>query len=535
MSNHHADGRPRIVSCPLYYPTFGAAGLALWLLSSLSGQTTYPGLVVTFLAGTLAIVALLFSLVACVFGRVTADADGLRWRDWRGWHDVPWEDVTDYYDELPAHAPGRTERVRNLVVVARGGDILRFNPHWLHAEKLRSRIAERAVNATPVNALGQSGLWMAHGARPADFPRTFAYLERDLKRERWQAATTTVIVCCLFLAPSVWMTSWLLGMMDANLARMVYLFTRQTSLAVAFTLLSLLPLGFVVPFLWHFFVSEGARRDTRARSRRGESLVATADGLTFYEDGEGRFAPWESVVGYHFGSALQSKDPLAMLAFYVRARPCHVRTTDGKRFVVTNRISGFPLLQYLLRRYATEAVEEQWEENNREALGGVAARWTGGEEGKGDRVFSMRTRNLRNALVATIVGSLFLLIAAADVVVVSDDMRRKGVGADEIAFLVLAMVPLAILCTVGLALIYWKNRVTLGAAGLTDYGLGGSRFVPWAAVRKVESVSGTLWLEVEGEKPLAIRPAAYAYGSEIARHIEEYRRPHSRRSVQADV
>lgn len=519
----------RITSRPFFSMTGALGALACYyLLSSVTWPSfvspmVYPGIGITLLAYTL------YTLITFSWGGITADETGLRWRDWRGAHFVAWADVTTYYDALPRFAQGRTEQVRSMVVLAGDGTVLRFDLQWWNGDRLRAWIAEKAISVASHRLPDGTSGWIAQGARPSDLPQTFSYSRIEIRNERLQASCLTFAVCCAILGPFAWLFSDILGGLSATASSFRDdWYSEVSSILLGF---SLLLLACVSPFFWHFSRSERARRDADKRVRRTESLQVTAEGLTFFIDGEERFASWESIVGYHFGSPLKSGSLFAHLFFYSRFLSCHIRTTDGKRFVLTNRISRFPLLQYILRRYATEAVEENLVENNREALGGIAARWTGGEEGNGDHVYHMRTRTFRNSLCSmAFVSAIFLTV------LISEWLSSPYLESmyPLARFILMTLTLISVAGTILTSGFYWFSRVTVGRRGVLLTWLGKDRFVPWSAVQQMENISGTLYLTVESESPLQITPTGYAFGTEIERRIEECLRQYSRRAQLAD-
>jgi len=128
-------------------------------------------------------------------------------------------------------------------------------------------------------------------------------------------------------------------------------------------------------------------RYREAGHRRSEQITVDTNGIVF-EDGARRVgAAWAEVTGY--GAV---PGPGALTIRYV------VETRQGD-FDFLPVLSGATLLMAIIRRYAQEAADKEWRPRvSLEALGGEAARWSGGRVGIGARVYHYRTRANRAVL-----------------------------------------------------------------------------------------------------------------------------------------
>jgi hypothetical protein len=460
---------------------------------------------------------------------VTADSIGLTWTDLRGKHHATWEDVMDFYSVIPEESKGSTENILRYEVVSHSGEILRFAPHWFNYEELRDRIAERAVNANIAILPDGSRGWEVNGARPMDLPVTFTYDQARLRAQSRKATLQMLCRTALFLWPTVFIVaSW----------HYLYLgFPPSFSIGLL--------LGFVVTLffygvtlfsgaqeIWQWWRGLRARRETRERMRRGERFEASGNGLTFYQDGEARFAPWQSITGYDFvvksqpgGDGLFER--IVNTTTNAKAPVCRIRTVDGKEFPLTNRLSQFPLLQRLLRRYAPDAIESQIAANSKEALGGVSSRWTGGEEGKGSRVFHLHTRS--NNVMVFGMGIWGAVIFGMGFVRSSQEFQSWGT---PIMYLVGS---LAFAGALYLGVTIFKSRLELSDEGLTLINVTQRQRVPWGTVHRVDTEGHLLVLILDDDTKISLYHTQYAYGSEIRGQIEERIRPFQKRAAQGDV
>jgi hypothetical protein len=493
--------------------TFLAFALALGVVGAFAGS---GGAAMFLSAGILGLLGGWLAWYG-LWNYATADATGLRWRNWRGAHAVRWDEITDFYEVLPRFSAGRNTVILGGEVATEDGRKLFLPITWKDRDALRRTIAERATNATAALQPDGSRAWFPLGARPADFPATFGYDPEAIRRERGQAAGVVAAICALAGVPFALAIGTFL---NVGLAR------HPLALLILLSITTLPLLGLGGMMLWRLARSAKARRDATRRAENGERFEVRADGFTHYAGGEGRSASWESVVGYDFAS------PKIVAPLLELAPVCRIRTEDNREFTFTNRISRFPLLQYLLRTRATEAVEARHANDQKEALGGVAVRWTGGEEGNGDRVFHCRTRTMRTGILLM---GVFSLIAVTGIILFLTRATGDPNPDRPSRWLPNTYALFAIPGLTFSLLTFYTRRLILRKDGLATQFAGKERFIPWADITDVREENGQLHIAVARGKPLLIAPTTFAYGSEIRERLEEYRRPFLRRVAQADV
>ena len=291
--------------------------------------------------------------------RILADASGLRWRGRFGWKSARWEEVRDFYDDLPVRA-GRDSG--QATIKAPSGTVS-FSRQWTNVGPLRALVARRAANAA-------TGEWGLLGTRSCDrWPRVFRY-------DTWQ---------------NIWAPRILLKLVLTGFG---YAFAKPIQQAVGLAGLVGWPmkLALFAPYLLIFFLYAGPllfvfAQYRAAGRRRAERIRVDMEGIVF-EDGARRFeAAWADVTGYQIAGGAG-----ALSARYV------VETRQGE-FDFLAALSGATLLKAIIQRYAENAADREWRARvDPEALGGEAARWSGGEVGSGARVYHYRTRAHRAML-----------------------------------------------------------------------------------------------------------------------------------------
>lgn len=448
------------------------------------------------------------------------DAQGITWRNWRGTYRARWDEITDFYEVLPKASAGRNPLLTGSAVVTQSGDTLHIPLDWVHRDVLRKRIVDQAINASVPHTSDEAGIWLPQGARLADFPVTFGYDKTLLRKERESAVRwilAGVLPCLIPCALAVAV------LFDLNIA------SSPIGLLIVLGILLLPVVGILIYLGLKFRRSQQARRDALARAERDERFVANAQGLTFFMEGEGRTLPWDSIVGYDFALPTPTAPTLEP------APLCRIRSADGREFQFTNRISQFPLLQYLLRNLAPEAVEARKDNEQKEALGGIAARWTGGEEGKGDRVYHCRTRTLRNSMaIHGFMGGLGLVMTIVRIIewLTSAPRPVPQPGLHWIQFTVyLFFLPVFVFS----ALRYMTEKIIFRKEGIARRFARTEEFILWEEIKEVREEGGFLHVQGKNGQKISFIPSAYAYGSEIKERIAEYRRPYVRRVTQADV
>lgn len=289
--------------------------------------------------------------------RILADASGLRWRGGFGWKSARWEGVQDFYDRLPVQS-GRDSL---QAVIKTSSGTVSFGRQWTNVGPLRALVARRVTDAA-------ASEWGLLGTRPCDpWPRVFRY-------DTWQNVWTPCIILKLVLTGFGY-TFVKPVQQAAGLAGLVG-WPMKLALFAPYLILLLLYAG---PVLFVLAQYRAAGR------RRAERITADTEGIVF-EDGARRIeAAWADLTGYEVASG-------ALSARYV------VETRRGD-FDFLAALSGAMLLKAIIQRYAQDAADEEWRARvDPEALGGEAARWSGGRVGVGARVYHSRTRAHRAML-----------------------------------------------------------------------------------------------------------------------------------------
>lgn len=299
--------------------------------------------------------------IACLLGaalaawwmfqaRMEADADGLRWRRFGGWKSARWEEVRGFYDRLPAQSQAGRSSLRAIIKTSSG--TISFSSEWANADSLREQVERRATNA----AVQQWGLL---GSRPCDpWPRVFRY-------DTWQNIWTPRVLLKLVLTALGYLLTKPLQQVVGTVGQAGWGMT-LAGLGVYVLLIASMGAVFLMPLAQY----------RAAGRRKAERITADTDGIVF-EDGARRVeAAWADVTGY--GTV---PGPGALGVRYL------VETRRGD-FDFLAVLDGATLLQAIIRRYAEDAADEDWRPRvNPEALGGEAARWSGGRVGVGARVY----------------------------------------------------------------------------------------------------------------------------------------------------
>jgi hypothetical protein len=264
----------------------------------------------------------------------------------------------------------------------------------------------------------------------------------------------------------------------------------------------------------------GIYRDAKERQQRGERIVAAQEGLTIWQGDDARFVPWSAIIGYEF--------PLNFWRsgngkYAIRPR---IRTASNAEYSFSTQIEDYPLLIMILRTFATDAVEYKRSQNEKEALGGVAALWSGGEEGKGDRVFHRRTRTVQ--LSSIFIGFLFAVAVLASIQL----PRLSDVG----IYGLFLSVPVALFLGFSFYLSiaeYLRERFQVGTTGITYINKHGkARQLGWDEIAQERIEGNAISLEGKNGEKIQLDTSRYAYGNELptllVERIGEHRRASER-------
>ncbi len=304
---------------------------------------------------------------------VVADASGLRWRGVGPWKSARWEDVRDFYER--STRAGAESTTVSAVKTASGE--VGVTSLWSGADALREQVELRAVHSL-------THVWEALGTRAVDpWPRVFDY---DTLENRW--------------APRLWLKLFLVYVVYVlvkpamQLPAMAGLMGWATTLLTAglyLLLVGSLGLIFLIPLAQY-----------RAAGRRKAERITVSLGGIVFEDGSRRVeAVWADVTGYG-------------MAYGKGAAVRYTVETRQGAFDFLANIRQTAVLRAVIQRYAAESADQEWcLRADPEALGGEAARWSGGAAGIGARVFHYRTRSYRAMLPLALCLTFGLLAVSA--------------------------------------------------------------------------------------------------------------------------
>ena len=328
-------------------------GLMMVVAFSASGPGSRIDAVLSAVCFALCIAALILAIIWARRGAIIADETGLRWRRFGGWKCVGWDEVSDYSGRQYRKSASKT--IIAAVIETTAGRI-KFGSEWTYSELLLEAVEQRATVA-------MAREWGLIGTRSCDpWPRVFGY---DTFSNRWSPRLllklSLMFVVYVLVKPALSLT---------GLAALVG--WRMTLTTAALYLLLTLPLAILLlvrPLL-----------DYRAVQKRlGERVTLTREGLVFEGGTRHIEARWEEVTGYRI----------------VGTGKYTVETGSGA-FDFLSSIGNSLLLRENIRLYAIEAADTEWKVRaDADALGGEAARWSGGQVGVGARVFHYRTRTVR--------------------------------------------------------------------------------------------------------------------------------------------
>ena len=381
---------------------------------------------------------------ACVAG----DGTGLRWRGLGGWKSAGWETVSDYYDALPTQmqqgsttpGPGGTRSPLIVSIIETANGKCGVTSLWSNADALREMAARNAVNS-------RAAQWELKGTRVCDsWPVVFDYNTRE---NRWAPRIWlklfVVFVVYLLVQPALQMsaTAHLIGWAQTLAVAAVYAFSVGS-----------LGLIFLLPFAQY----------RAADRRKGERITANLDGITFEGKTRRVDAAWAEVTGYF-------KVHGAGLSFRFV-----VETRQGE-FDFLSSLGDAPLLQAIVQRFATQVVLREWcAPIDADALGGEAARWTGGKVGVGTHFYHYRTRTYRTLLLGATFLCLVVLLLA-----VSVSFGWLPGTLPPMAEAVAIGIGGGVALLLGLRAYLWSG-IAVDEKGLTQRTIFGSRFLAWEQV-----------------------------------------------------
>lgn len=368
---------------------------------------------------------------------ITAADDGLRVRGFGGWKTMRWEEVLDFYEKLPVQ---KRSAAAGYVLETASGKVC-FSRDWSNAEALREKVARDAVHS-------RASEWEIKGTRAVDpWPAVFDY---DTRENRWVPRIWlklfVVFVVYLVVQPSLQFaaTASLIGWGATLAAAALYLL-----------LIGSTGLVFLVPLAQY----------RAAGRRKAERITADLDGVVF-EDGARRLeADWSDVVKYQVVSSY------GVLFCFI------VETRQGE-FDFLSSLGNAALLQAIIQCCAANADVREWRRaTDEDALGGEAARWSGGQAGVETRFYHYQTRGHRAVLLGSVfLGVVFGLMFASSslgwlpgAALTTSAAWAAGIGWG--AALVLGWRA------------YRRNGIAADDTGLTQRMLFGERFLAWEQVQ----------------------------------------------------
>lgn len=236
--------------------------------------------------------------------------------------------------------------------------------------------------------------------------------------------------------------------------------------------------------------------DYRAVQKRiRERVTLTPEGLVF-EDGTRRIdARWDEVTGYGIVDAKYTVE------------------TGGGAFDFLGSIGSGMLLRENIRLSAANAADTEWKaRTDADALGGEAARWSGGQVGVGARVFHYRTRFVRRLLWYGVV-TLAIFCTAAVLSFVS----LPGNSLPGISSFAMIGLPVTAVLLKGWQTYRWGG-VHLDEDGLTHFTPLGQTRLLWAQIDDFYLTKGDapggVQRVVEGRDGRRVRFSALIVGDE---------------------
>ncbi len=403
-------------------------------------------------------------LRACVIG----GSDGLRGRQAGGWKSVRWDEVSDYYEQLPTQIQRSSGKSSVAAVSIIEASFCKFGVTnlWSHAEALRDLVEQNAVQSRATQ-------WEIKGTRAFDpWPRLFDY---DTLENRW--------------APRIWLKLFLIFVMYLLVRPALQLGVMAGLVGWTMTLITAGLYLLLIGSIGLIFLFPLAQYRA-AEQRKAERITADLYGVAF-EDGARRLeAAWPDVTGYHtvYGQGITVR---------------YAVETHWGDFDFLPSIGNAALLRTIIQRFAAEAAGHEWDSLvDANTLGGEAARWSGGKAGSGKRRFHYQTRANRALLFGGgVLGFVSLFLSVISVL-----GWLPGTSPP---------LPLAFGSSIGWILLlvlgwrgYKQNAVFVSNEGLSQRTLTGSRSIPWEQIRNYT-------LGQEGGGTVAGRTETIKFSSQI--------------------
>ena len=167
----------------------------------------------------------------------------------------------------------------------------------------------------------------------------------------------------------------------------------------------------------------------------------------------------------------------------------------------------------IVRRCAVNAIESKVDGERTEALGGIAARWSGGVEGEGERVFSAWTRTNWGLFVLFPATICFIPLLGP---LVGFFLLRESIHP------LMLVLPVVTALTVVIGRKTLKAvRVKIGKDGIAYLRPWRKDVLTWEAIERVEQEGHVTTLHSTSGSVVRFNISALAYGSQIAPLIDE--------------
>lgn len=419
------------------------------------------------IAGTFGF-ALHLVLLVCRY-RIVATGSGLRWRGaWGNWRSLPWNTVTDFYDEVRIDTLN-TRPVRCPTIVTDSVK-LKVSPDCIGLDDFRRVVREQATAARLTE-------WEPLGVRRVDdWPQTFGYWDESSGCKIAAGAACCVTFLAVVGFALVRLYSWASSLLSP-----------REALPVAAGLL----FGFLA-FFTLFLMKVWQWRSVW--KRRDELFTTTPETIRYEKVSTGTFleVPWSEISDYFYGVR---NEGLKHEGFTLVLKGADERTIHWNRELLR---SG--RLLAIVQRYASKPAfmtgeNAVWRNrSDHEKTGGSdPATWQGGAIGMGGRVFQNRSISSRILLVfSTLTLTIFPFAAIHEW---NKPAHGQYMGPIQIMGILLMPLVWGWVC-------YFRTRVETDDMGITHFTPFGKRFVPWFAVADytdVRSKSSTTRQNTEGD------------------------------------
>lgn len=435
------------------------------------------------------------------FRQIIADEHGLRWQEsWgRDWQEATWEAVTDFYFER-SNPEDATISPLNIICF-QDERILTFSASWSNYKQLHQCIAAHSANAETARLPDGTIGWAMRGTRPADLPASFSYSSEVIGKLRKRFHQAIFLHSSLFVLLTVYMI-------------VIAIVAGPSMLLLLYPII--LYGCYVAAKLLRKPKRERRFREAEGRAARSERFEATQDALNIWQDGEKQVVHWSDIIGYDLPRFINYPDDDTV----------RIRTVSGKEFSFTSLMTGAVLFVETLPRYAHDAVLYRRGRNEKEAIGGITLRWTGGEEGKGNRIFHQRTRYARRNLFRNWVVclSLVLYCGAAFLSFMLYALSRSDISHILLWFLGLFVVggaTGAVVTLVRATRRYYCDRVIVCKQGLQVIIGGKETDLSWQDIVHHQSDRWKIYLTHKDGAILTLDIFRYAYGNELPDLIRE--------------